>query len=43
MWQEQPKGKNKKAVNKDRFMSKLFVRGDSVILSARPPSSPSSR
>ena len=32
MWTEMPKGKGKKPVNKDRFLSKLFVRGDSVIL-----------
>lgn len=33
MWTEIPKGKGKKPVNKDRFISKLFIRGDSVILS----------
>ncbi|KAG1757401.1 hypothetical protein EDB19DRAFT_1900927 [Suillus lakei] len=33
MWTEVPKGKNKKPVNKDRFISKMFLRGDSVILS----------
>lgn len=32
MWTELPKGKNKKPVNKDRFISKMFLRGDSVIL-----------
>lgn len=36
MWTEKPKssGKGKKAkdVNKDRFISKMFLRGDSVIL-----------
>lgn len=35
MWTEVPKaGKGKKAkpVNKERFISKLFLRGDSVIL-----------
>ena len=32
MWTEIPKGKGKKAVNKDRFISKLFLRGDSVVL-----------
>lgn len=32
MWTEIPKGKNKKPVNKDRFISKMFLRGDSVIL-----------
>ncbi|KAI8613785.1 hypothetical protein BC830DRAFT_1130647 [Chytriomyces sp. MP71] len=39
MWTEQPKtGKGKKKskpVNKDRFISKLFLRGDSVILVLR--------
>ena len=34
MWTEQPKGKNRKPVNKDRFISKLFLRGDSVVLGA---------
>ncbi|CAK5265287.1 unnamed protein product [Mycena citricolor] len=33
MWTEVPKGNNKKPVNKDRFISKMFLRGDSVILS----------
>mmetsp|Transcript_45551 Transcript_45551/g.120891 ORF Transcript_45551/g.120891 Transcript_45551/m.120891 type:complete len:101 (-) Transcript_45551:93-395(-) len=40
MWTETPKGSEKKkskAVNKDRFISKLFVRGDSVILVLRNP------
>ena len=39
MWTEFPKsGKGKKkAVNKDRFISKLFLRGDSVILVLRNP------
>lgn len=32
MWTEIPKGKGKKPVNKDRFISKLFLRGDSVVL-----------
>ncbi|CAE6479456.1 unnamed protein product, partial [Rhizoctonia solani] len=32
MWTENQKGKNGKAVNKDRFISKMFLRGDSVIL-----------
>ncbi|OBZ79744.1 Small nuclear ribonucleoprotein Sm D2 [Grifola frondosa] len=27
MWTEMPKGKNKKPVNKDRFISKMFLRG----------------
>ncbi|KAF8832489.1 hypothetical protein F5051DRAFT_435481 [Lentinula edodes] len=35
MWTEIPKGKNKKPVNKDRFISKIFLRGDSVILVLR--------
>ncbi|KAL7007520.1 mRNA splicing protein [Cystobasidiomycetes sp. EMM_F5] len=35
MWTEIPKGKGKKAVNKDRFISKLFLRGDSVVLVLR--------
>ncbi|KAE8751209.1 hypothetical protein FOCC_FOCC002037 [Frankliniella occidentalis] len=46
MWTEQPragKGKKKvlcgvgKPVNKDRFISKMFLRGDSVILVLRNP------
>lgn len=41
MWTEQPKtgkGKNKaKAVNKDRYVSKMFLRGDSVVLVLRNP------
>lgn len=35
MWTEYPrnaKGEKQKGVNKDRFISKLFLRGDSVIL-----------
>ncbi|KAG5463164.1 MAG: hypothetical protein BJ554DRAFT_1399 [Olpidium bornovanus] len=35
MWTEPPRtgqGKKAKPVNKDRFISKLFLRGDSVIL-----------
>ncbi|KAF8320261.1 Sm-like ribonucleoprotein [Clavulina sp. PMI_390] len=35
MWTEVPKGKNKKPINKDRFISKMFLRGDSVILVLR--------
>ncbi|KZV92130.1 Sm-like ribonucleo protein [Exidia glandulosa HHB12029] len=35
MWTEIPKGKNKKPVNKDRFISKMFLRGDSVVLVLR--------
>eukprot|EP00644_Phytophthora_capsici_P008488 jgi/Phyca11/546068/estExt2_Genewise1Plus.C_PHYCAscaffold_200058 len=41
MWTEVPKaGKGKKAakpVNKDRFVSKMFLRGDSVIIVMRNP------
>ncbi|OVA13885.1 Ribonucleoprotein LSM domain [Macleaya cordata] len=42
MWTEAPKtGKGKKkahpAVNKDRFISKMFLRGDSVIIVLRNP------
>ena len=41
MWTEVPKtGKGKKkamAINKDRFISKMFLRGDSVILVLRNP------
>ena len=41
MWTEAPKtGKGKakaKPVNKDRFISKMFLRGDSVILILRNP------
>jgi len=33
MWTEtQGKGQNKKSINRDRFISKMFLRGDSVIL-----------
>ncbi|KAI6005241.1 hypothetical protein F5J12DRAFT_905970 [Pisolithus orientalis] len=35
MWTETPKGKNKQPLNKDRFISKMFLRGDSVILILR--------
>lgn len=38
MWTETPrnsKGKKTKPVNKDRFISKLFLRGDSVVLVLR--------
>lgn len=40
MWTEIPKGtKGKgKAVNKDRFISKMFLRGDSVIIVLKNPS-----
>ncbi|CAK9059051.1 Small nuclear ribonucleoprotein Sm D2 (Sm-D2) (Complexed with cdc5 protein 9) (snRNP core protein D2) [Durusdinium trenchii] len=39
MWTEVPHGGKKKAkpVNKDRFISKIFLRGDSVILVLRNP------
>jgi len=41
MWTEVPKaGKGKKkakAINKDRFISKMFLRGDSVIVVLRNP------
>jgi small nuclear ribonucleoprotein D2 len=41
MWTEFPragKGKKKaKAVNKDRYISKMFLRGDSVILVLKNP------
>ena len=41
MWTEVPKtGKGKKkaqAINKDRFISKMFLRGDSVIIVLRNP------
>lgn len=41
MWTEVPKkGKGKKSrqsVNKERFISKMFLRGDSVILVLRNP------
>jgi len=40
MWTEVPKGnKGKKAhaANKDRFISKMFLRGDSVIYIIRNP------
>lgn len=39
MWTEAPKSgkKGAKPVNKDRFVSKMFLRGDSVILVLRNP------
>ena len=47
MWTEVPKtgkGKSKaKPVNKDRYISKLFLRGDSVILILRNPAAISSK
>jgi small nuclear ribonucleoprotein D2 len=36
-WTEVPKSGKGKAVNKDRFISKMFLRGDSVILVLRNP------
>ncbi|KAI0824260.1 Sm-like ribonucleoprotein [Trametes gibbosa] len=36
MWTELPKGKNKKPVNKDRFISKMFLRRVIVISKRRP-------
>ncbi|CAO1615564.1 unnamed protein product [Sympodiomycopsis kandeliae] len=35
MWTEYPKNKSRKPVNKDRFISKMFLRGDSVVLVLR--------
>merc|ERR1711997_700220 len=44
MWTELPKtgkgAKKAKPVNKDRFISKMFLRGDSVILVLRNPNNP---
>lgn len=40
MWTEVPrsgKGKKAKPMNKDRLISKMFLRGDSVILVVRNP------
>mmetsp|Transcript_60331 Transcript_60331/g.83853 ORF Transcript_60331/g.83853 Transcript_60331/m.83853 type:complete len:124 (-) Transcript_60331:86-457(-) len=39
MWTETPKGKGKKSkpINKDRYISKMFIRGDTVILVLRNP------
>ena len=38
MWTELPKGQKKaKPVNKDRFIAKMFLRGDSVILVLKNP------
>eukprot|EP00823_Brevimastigomonas_motovehiculus_P008682 TRINITY_DN802_c0_g1_i1.p2 TRINITY_DN802_c0_g1~~TRINITY_DN802_c0_g1_i1.p2 ORF type:complete len:120 (-),score=25.62 TRINITY_DN802_c0_g1_i1:117-446(-) len=41
MWTEVPKGgkskKKAKPVNKDRYISKMFLRGDSVIMVLRNP------
>ncbi|EPX73729.1 Sm snRNP core protein Smd2 [Schizosaccharomyces octosporus yFS286] len=41
MWTERKRnasGKKGKAVNKDRFISKMFLRGDGVVLVVRVPS-----
>lgn len=38
MWTETPrtgKGSKAKPVNKDRFVSKMFLRGDTVVLGMR--------
>ncbi|XP_053201848.1 small nuclear ribonucleoprotein Sm D2-like [Panonychus citri] len=38
IWTEYPKsGKKSKPVNKDRFINKMFLRGDSVILVLKNP------
>jgi small nuclear ribonucleoprotein D2 len=39
IWTENPRGKGKKAkhINKERYISKMFLRGDSVILVLRNP------
>merc|ERR1719263_2014187 len=39
IWTENPRGKGKKVkqVNKERYVSKMFLRGDSVILVLRNP------
>ena len=44
IWTENPRGKGKKAkqVNKERYVSKMFLRGDSVILVLRNPNAVSS-
>jgi len=36
-WTEIPKGKGATAVNRDRNIGKLFVRGDSVVIVAKNP------
>eukprot|EP01111_Echinosteliopsis_oligospora_P012378 TRINITY_DN421_c0_g1_i2.p1 TRINITY_DN421_c0_g1~~TRINITY_DN421_c0_g1_i2.p1 ORF type:complete len:120 (-),score=35.04 TRINITY_DN421_c0_g1_i2:83-442(-) len=47
MWTEVPKRgkgqKKAKPVNKDRFISKMFLRGDSVILVLRNPLGPDAK
>jgi len=37
MWMEQPKTKNAKPIPKERYISKLFLRGDSVIIVLKNP------
>lgn len=39
MWSEVPKGSQGKgrSVNKDRYISKMFLRGDSVIIVLKNP------
>ena len=37
IWTEYPKGKNAKPINKERFLSKIFLRGDSVVMVLRNP------
>ena len=37
MWVEMPKGKKSQAKNKDRYVSKLFLRGDNIVLVMRNP------
>ncbi|KAL3275528.1 hypothetical protein HHI36_020287 [Cryptolaemus montrouzieri] len=40
MWTEEPrkgKGKSKKPIYKDRFMKKVFLRGDSILIVLRNP------
>lgn len=37
MWTETPKGKKSKPVNKTRYITKMFLRGDSVVLVLRNP------
>lgn len=37
MWVEYPKGASSRSVSRDRVISKLFLRGDSVVLVVRNP------
>jgi small nuclear ribonucleoprotein D2 len=37
MWVEAPRRSGGRAVHKDRFVSKMFLRGDNVILVLRNP------